>query len=70
MYTTEYDTNLLSSSFLYVLQPNATSVAVLRLDAPGKASNVGNFNLKDAADASGLTISMSRMLAQHVTRID
>ncbi|KAI0342855.1 hypothetical protein BDW22DRAFT_1329877 [Trametopsis cervina] len=50
-----------NKDFLYVLQPNATSVAVLRLDAPGNASNVGNFNLGDAAKSSGLTVNANNL---------
>jgi hypothetical protein len=54
-------------SFLYVLQPNTTSVAVLRLDGPGEAANVGNFNLKDAAQSSGLVVSTyTRGFARHI----
>lgn len=45
------------SSFMYVLEPNATSVAVLALVAPGQAKNIGSFDLAGPAAASGLTIS-------------
>ena len=45
------------SSFMFVLEANATSVAALSLDAPGQAKNIGNFNLAGPAKASGLTIS-------------
>ena len=49
------------ASFMYVLTPNATSVAVLSLDAPGQAKNVGSFDLAGPAKAAGLTISKYRV---------
>ncbi|KAI0091293.1 hypothetical protein BDY19DRAFT_991859 [Irpex rosettiformis] len=60
--TTDDDVATINNKdFLYVLQPNATSVAVLSLDAPGKATNVGNFNLKDVADKAGLTVNANNL---------
>ncbi|KAI0694629.1 hypothetical protein BC835DRAFT_1485497 [Cytidiella melzeri] len=50
-----------NQDFLYILQPNATSVAVLRLDGPGDATNVGNFQLKDVAQAAGLTVNANNL---------
>ncbi len=44
---------------MYVLEPNATSVAVLSLNAPGQAQNLGSFNLAAQAKSAGLVISMS-----------
>ncbi|KAF7799765.1 hypothetical protein EIP86_011007 [Pleurotus ostreatoroseus] len=45
------------NDFMYVLTPNATSVAVLALPAPGQAKNVGSFDLAGPAKAAGLTIN-------------
>lgn len=45
------------NDFMYVLEPNATSVAVLALVAPGQAKNIGSFDLAGPAAASGLTIN-------------
>lgn len=60
--TTDDDVATINNKdFLFVLQPNATSVAVLRLDAPGQAQNVGNFNLKDVADKAGLTVNANNL---------
>ncbi|PPR05312.1 hypothetical protein CVT26_011571 [Gymnopilus dilepis] len=41
-------------AYLYVLQPNATSITVLSVDKPGAASHVQTFNLTPALKAAGL----------------
>lgn len=42
------------SSFLYVLAANATTVNVLSVNTPGKATTVQNFNFAAAAKAAGI----------------
>lgn len=45
------------SSFLYVLQPNATSVGVMSLNGPGQAKTVQTFNFAADAKKAGITIN-------------
>lgn len=44
-------------SFLYVMAANATSIMVMSLDAPGKATPVQQFNFADVARQEGVSIS-------------
>ena len=44
-------------SFLYILEPNATSVQVMSVNVPGQAKELNSFNLAGPAQASGLLIS-------------
>jgi hypothetical protein len=46
-------------SFLYVLAPNATSIDVLSLPAPGQAASVQKVDIAGPAKAAGITISTS-----------
>ena len=50
---------------MYVLQPNVTSVAVLALEAPGQAKNIGQFNLAQGAKRSGLSIGQSSSIQRY-----
>jgi len=56
--------------FLYVLQPNITSVAVMKLTGPGNATTVGNFDLSAPAKSGGLSINPFNMqgMATFVTK--
>ncbi|KAJ3538111.1 hypothetical protein NM688_g6566 [Phlebia brevispora] len=55
------------NDFMYVLEANATSVAVLALQAPGKAKNIGSFDLAGPAKSADLTI-ISHLLDKSETR--
>lgn len=44
-------------SFLYVLASNATSIDVLSLPAPGKATNIQKVDIAGPAKAAGIKIS-------------
>ncbi|ETW83046.1 hypothetical protein HETIRDRAFT_315222, partial [Heterobasidion irregulare TC 32-1] len=46
-----------SNDFMYVLQPNSTSVAVLSLNAPGQAKNIQKLDIAGPASKVGLSIS-------------
>jgi len=50
-----------ANSFLYVLAPNATTVNVLSVNTPGKATSVQNFNFASAAKAAGVTIDKNNL---------
>ncbi|KDR79513.1 hypothetical protein GALMADRAFT_223700 [Galerina marginata CBS 339.88] len=50
-----------ANSFLYVLSPNATTVNVLSVNTPGKATSVQNFNFASAAKAAGVTIDKNNL---------
>jgi hypothetical protein len=54
-----YLAHLMQLSFLYVMAANATSVMVMSLDAPGKATPVQQFNFTDDATKHGATIGVS-----------
>ncbi|PPQ96211.1 hypothetical protein CVT26_005616 [Gymnopilus dilepis] len=41
-------------AYLYVLQPNATSISVLSVDRPGAATHIQTFNLTSALKSAGL----------------
>ncbi|KAI0040256.1 hypothetical protein FA95DRAFT_1585087 [Auriscalpium vulgare] len=47
--------------FLYVLQPNSTSIQVLSVNAPGKASELQNIDIAGPASAAKLTISKANL---------
>uniref|UniRef100_A0A8H7Y8Z6 3-carboxymuconate cyclase n=1 Tax=Psilocybe cubensis TaxID=181762 RepID=A0A8H7Y8Z6_PSICU len=46
------------NNFLYVLAANATTVNVLSVNTPGKATPVQNFNFASAAKAAGIKFGM------------
>jgi hypothetical protein len=50
-----------NNNFLYVLAPNATTVNVLSVNAPGKATSVQNFNFASAAKAARITIDKNNL---------
>ncbi|TFY66579.1 hypothetical protein EVG20_g4513 [Dentipellis fragilis] len=47
--------------FMYVLQPNTTSVSVLALNAPGKAQNIQTMDFSQQASQVGLKISKANL---------
>jgi len=49
------------NNFLYVLAANATTVNVLNVNTPGKATSVQNFNFASAAKAAGVTIDKNNL---------
>ncbi|KAF8182609.1 hypothetical protein BJ912DRAFT_977802 [Pholiota molesta] len=49
------------NDFLYVLAPNATSIDVLSLPAPGKAASIQKVDIAGPAKAAGITISANNL---------
>ncbi|KAF5367574.1 hypothetical protein D9758_003704 [Tetrapyrgos nigripes] len=47
------------NDFMYVLQPNSTSISVLSLNAPGQAQNTQTVDIAGPAKNAGLTVGVS-----------
>ncbi|PPQ85364.1 hypothetical protein CVT25_000652 [Psilocybe cyanescens] len=50
-----------TNNFLYVLAANATTVNVLSVNTPGKATTVQNFNFASAAKAAGIKLDKNNL---------
>ncbi|THH20763.1 hypothetical protein EW146_g671 [Bondarzewia mesenterica] len=50
-----------NNDFMYVLQPNATAISVLSLNAPGQAKNIQTLDIAGPASKVGLSISKDNL---------
>lgn len=50
-----------NNDFMYVMSPNATSIQVLALNAPGKAQNIQKVDFSGPAKRAGLTVTKSNI---------
>lgn len=53
--------SLKNNDFLYILQPNTTTVSVLALTAPGQAKNVQSFDIQAPATQFGVEINHNNL---------
>jgi len=53
--------SLQNNDFLYIMQPNTTSVSVLSLNAPGQAKNIQSFDIQAPATQFNVEISHNNL---------
>jgi len=53
--------SLQNNDFLYIMQPNTTSVSVLALNAPGQAKNIQSFDIQAPATQFNVAISHNNL---------